>query len=108
MFDGFSFFHTSLWGYVDKILQKLTKCYKSELRHLFECSILVPRKCLRKTPFQHTVRGALCFVKFFFEDMNADKSFLSMQKSQKRKKVHSKVETLLEQREVALLSSIKF
>ena len=27
----------------------------SELRHLFQCCILIPRKCPRKTPFQHTV-----------------------------------------------------
>ena len=45
----------SLWLQVDKVLQKLTKSYKSELRHLFQCCILIPRKCLFKTPFQHTV-----------------------------------------------------
>ena len=38
---------------VDKVLQKLTKSYKSELRHLFQCYILIPRKCLHKTLFQH-------------------------------------------------------
>ena len=37
------------------VLQKLTKSYKSELRHLFQFCILIPRKCPRKTPFQHTV-----------------------------------------------------
>ena len=39
----------------DKVLQKLTKSYKSEIRHLFQCCILILRKCPRKTPFQHTV-----------------------------------------------------
>ena len=54
-FGSFSFFQASLWLGVDKVLQKLTKSYKSELRHLFQCCILIPRKCPRKTPFQHTV-----------------------------------------------------
>ena len=54
-FGSFSFFQASLWLSVDKVLQKLTKSYKSELRHLFQCCILIPRKCPRKTPFQHTV-----------------------------------------------------
>ena len=39
----------------NKVLQKLTKSYKSELRNLFQCCILIPMKCPRKTPFQHTV-----------------------------------------------------
>ena len=56
-FGSFSFFQASLWLGVDKVLQKLTKSYKSELRHLFQCCILIPRKCPRKTPFQHTVGG---------------------------------------------------
>ena len=34
------------------VLQKLTKSYKSELRHLFQCCILIPRQCPRKIPFQ--------------------------------------------------------
>ena len=37
------------------MLQKLTKSYKSELRHFFQCCILIAKKCPRKTPFQHTV-----------------------------------------------------
>ena len=50
--------HNSLlWLGVNKVLQKITKSYKNELRHLFQWCILIPRKCLRKTPFQHTVRG---------------------------------------------------
>ena len=54
-FGSFSFFQASLWLGVDKVLPKPTKSYKSELRHIFQCCILIPRKCLRKTPFQHTV-----------------------------------------------------
>ena len=54
-FGSFSFFQASLWLRVDRVLQRLTKSYKSELRHLFQCCIFIPRKCPRKTPFQHTV-----------------------------------------------------
>ena len=54
-FGSFSFFKASLWLGVDKILKKLTKSYKGEHRHLFQCCILIPMKCPRKTPFQHTV-----------------------------------------------------
>ena len=54
-FGSFPFFWESLWLGVHKVLQKLTKSYKSELRDLVQCSILIPRKCPRKTPFQHTV-----------------------------------------------------
>ena len=54
-FGSFSFFQASIWLGVDKVLQKLTKSYKNELRHLFQCIILIPRKCPHKTPFQHTV-----------------------------------------------------
>ena len=53
-FGSFSFFHAFIWLGVDKILQKLAKCYESYLRHLFQCYILIPRHCLRKTPFQHS------------------------------------------------------
>ena len=53
-FGSFDFFQTSLWLVVDKVLQKLTK---SDPRHLFQCCILIPIKCLHKTPFQHTVGG---------------------------------------------------
>ena len=38
-------------------LQKLTKSYKKELRHVFQCRNLIPRKCPRKPPFQLTVGG---------------------------------------------------
>ena len=44
-------------GTIRYILQKQTKAYKSELRHLFHCRILIPSKCPRKTLFQHTVNG---------------------------------------------------
>jgi hypothetical protein len=54
-FGSFSFFQASILLGVDKVLQKLTKSYKSELRHLFQCRILISMKCPRKTPFQHTV-----------------------------------------------------
>ena len=56
-FGSFIFFQTSLWHGVDKILlQKQRNSNKSELRHLFQCCILIPRKCQRRTPFQHTVQ----------------------------------------------------
>ena len=42
---------------VDKVFQKLTKSYESELRHLFQCCNLTLKICPRKTPFQHTVGG---------------------------------------------------
>ena len=54
-FGSFSFFQASLWLGVDKVLQKLSKSYKSELRNLFQCCILIPRKYPCKIPFQHTV-----------------------------------------------------
>ena len=63
-FGSFSFFQASLWLGVNKVLQKLTKSYKSELRHLFQCCILIPRKCPRKTPFQHTVPPSPIFLTF--------------------------------------------
>ena len=55
IFGSFSFFQASLWLRVKKVLQKLTKSYKRELRHLFQCCTLIPRKRPRKTPLQHTV-----------------------------------------------------
>ena len=33
---------------------KILKFYKNELRYLFQCFILIPRKCPRKTLFQYT------------------------------------------------------
>ena len=54
-FGNFSFFQESLWLMVNKVLQKLTICYKRELKHLFQCCILISRKWPCKTPFQHTV-----------------------------------------------------
>ena len=53
-FGSFIYFQASLWPWVDKVLQKLTKSYKSELENLFQWCILIPRKCPHKTPFQHT------------------------------------------------------
>ena len=63
-FGSFSFFQASLWLGVNKVLQTLTKSYKNELRHLFQCCILIPRKCPHKTPFQQTV-GKLHYRVFF-------------------------------------------
>ena len=40
------------WLGVKNVLQKLTKSYKNEVRHLFQCCILIPKKYPRKTPFQ--------------------------------------------------------
>ena len=54
---SFSFFQASIWLGVNKVLQKVTKSYKNELRYLFQCCILIPRKCPHKNPLQHTVRG---------------------------------------------------
>ena len=56
-FGSFSFFQASIWLRVDKVLQKLTKLYENELRHFFQCCVLIPRKCPCKTSFQHTVAG---------------------------------------------------
>ena len=51
-FGSFSFFQASILLRVNKVLQKLTKSYKSEIRHLIQCCILIPRKCLCKTLFK--------------------------------------------------------
>ena len=57
-FDSFSFFrHPFDSRLMRYILQKLTKSFEIELRHLFQCCILIPKKCLHKTPFQHKVWG---------------------------------------------------
>ena len=63
----FSFFQASIWLRVDKVLQKITKSYKNELRHLFQCSILILRKRPRKTPFQNTVPPPSRFHRSWFE-----------------------------------------
>ena len=70
-FGSFSFFQATIWLGVDKELQKLTKSYKSGHRHLFQCCILIPRKCLCKTTFQHTVALSLCtrFSNFGFRSL---------------------------------------
>ena len=39
------------------VLQKLTKSYKKEVRHLFEYCISIPRKYPRKTPLRYIVGG---------------------------------------------------
>ena len=58
-FGNFSFFQASLWLRVDKVHWKLTKSWKSEYRQVFQCCILIPRKCPCKTLFQHTVSPPL-------------------------------------------------
>ena len=45
------------WLGVSKDIKEIQKFYKNELRLKFHCYILIPRKCLRKTLFQHTVGG---------------------------------------------------
>ena len=51
-FDSFSYFQTSLSLGVKEGLQKLPKYDINDLRLLFYCYILIPRKCSRKTPFK--------------------------------------------------------
>ena len=79
-FGSFSFFQASLWLRVDKVLQKLTKSYESEFRHLFQCCILIPRKCPCKTQFQHKVpplatslRSLHIFYNFWLEISKIDR-----------------------------------
>ena len=43
------------WLGVGKDIKKILKFYKDEFRLQFHCCILIPRKCPRKTLFQHTV-----------------------------------------------------
>ena len=42
-------------AWVGKDITEILKSYKNELRLQFYCYILIPRKCPRKTLFQHTV-----------------------------------------------------
>ena len=51
-FGSFSYFQTSLSLGVEQGLQKLQKFDINDLRLLFHCNILIPRKCPRKTPFK--------------------------------------------------------
>ena len=39
------------------MLQKLTESYKNELKHLFQCCILIPRKCPAKPHFNTQWEG---------------------------------------------------
>ena len=43
------------WLGVGKDTKEILKFYKNEIRLLFPCYILIPRKCPRKILFQHTV-----------------------------------------------------
>ena len=51
-FGSFSYFQTSLSLRVGQVLQKLPKFDINDLKLLFHCYILIPRKCPRKTPFK--------------------------------------------------------
>ena len=43
------------WLWVGKDIKGILKFHKNELRLWFQCYILIPRICLRKTLFEHTV-----------------------------------------------------
>ena len=51
-FVSFCYFQTSLLLRVEQGLKKLPKCDIDDLKLLFHCYILIPRKCPRKTPFK--------------------------------------------------------
>ena len=51
-FDSFSYFQTSLSLGVEQGLQKLPKFDINDLRLLFHCYILIPRKCPHKNPLK--------------------------------------------------------
>ena len=51
-FGSFCYFQTSLSHGVEQGLQKLPKFDINDLKLLFHCYILIPRKCLCKTPYQ--------------------------------------------------------
>ena len=51
-FGSFRIFQSSLWLGVNKVLQKVTKLYKSELRNLLQYCILIPNVCIK--PHLHT------------------------------------------------------
>ena len=55
---------TKFW-YLFHVLADLKSiCFTQ--RHLFQCCILIPWKCLRKTPFQHTVGGSCKHISDIF------------------------------------------
>ena len=56
-FGSFSYFQTSLSLGVEQGLQKLPKFDINDLKLLFHCYILIPRKCPRETPFKTQCRG---------------------------------------------------
>ena len=51
-FSSFRYFQTSLSLGVEQGLQKLPKFDINDLKFLFHCYVLIPRKCPRKTPFK--------------------------------------------------------
>ena len=51
-FGSFSYFQTFFSLGVEQGLQKLPKFDINDLRLLFHCNILIPRKCPRKTLFK--------------------------------------------------------
>ena len=62
-FDNFSYFQTFLSLGVKQGLQKLPKFDINNIRLLFHCYILIPRKCPRKTPFKTQWKGQTMFSK---------------------------------------------
>ena len=64
-FGTFSFFQASILLGVDRVLKKLTKLYKSELKHLCQCCILIPRKCPHKPHFNTQCPPLPPFLKLF-------------------------------------------
>ena len=66
-FGSFSQFQTFLSLGVEQGLHKLPEFDLNDLRLSFHYYILIPRKCLRKTPFQHTVPSPLHLVNVVIE-----------------------------------------
>ena len=56
-FGSFSYFQIYLSLGVKQGLQKLQKIDINDLRLLFHCNILIPKKCPRKTPFKAQCGG---------------------------------------------------
>ena len=59
-FGSFSYFQTSLSLGVGQVLQKLPKFDINDLKLLFHCFILIPRKCPHKIPFKTQKSRKIC------------------------------------------------
>ena len=59
-FSSFSYFHTFLSLGVKQGLQEIPKFDINDLRLLFHCGILIPRKCPRKTHFNTQCTANVC------------------------------------------------